>query len=128
DGAVIETADLRDADFPTARAVLLLDVLHYLPAAAQEELLARAVRALEPGGVLFIRDADAAAGWRFTATRIQERLATMARRQFRQRFHYRSTAEWRALLAAYGLEVSSEPMSMGTPYANVLIQARRPSL
>jgi uncharacterized protein (DUF2062 family) len=128
DEAVIETADLREAGFPTARALLLLDVLHYLPAAAQEELLARAVAALEPGGVLFIRDADAAGGWRFTATRIQERLATMARRQLRQRFHYRSTAEWRALLTAHGLEVSAEPMSMGTPYANVLLQGKRPSL
>ncbi len=68
--AEIVTADLRDADFPAADAVLLLDVLHYLPAAGQEELLARAAAALEPGGLLLIRDADAAAGWRFTATRV----------------------------------------------------------
>lgn len=123
--AVIETADLREAEFPPSRIVLLLDVLHYLPAAAQEELLARAARALEPGGLLLLRDANAAGGWRFTATRLQERLASLARRHFRQRFHYRSLAEWRGLLETLGLEVETEPMSEGTPYANVLIRGRR---
>jgi len=123
--AVIETADLRDADFPPSRVVLLLDVLHYLPADAQEELLARAARALERGGLLLLRDANADGGWRFTATRLQERLSALARRHFRQRFHYRGLAEWRRILEALGFEVETEPMSEGTPYANVLIRARR---
>lgn len=123
DDVEIEQADLRQAVFPAAEAVMLLDVLHYLPAAAQEELLARAAAALPPGGVLFLRDADAAGGWRFTATRLQERLASWGRRDFRQRFHYRSTAEWRALLEGLGLTTEAEPMSQGTPYANVLIRA-----
>lgn len=125
DRATIETAHLRDAIFPAARAVLLLDVLHYLPAPGQEDLLARVARALEPGGVLLIRDADAAAGARFTATRVQERLMALARRHWKQRFHYRSAAEWRALLERLGLETDEEPMGMGTPYGNVLIAARR---
>jgi uncharacterized protein (DUF2062 family) len=33
--ATIETGDLRTTDFPTAEAILLLDVLHYLPAPDQ---------------------------------------------------------------------------------------------
>lgn len=123
--AHIETGDLRTAHVPTAEAVLLLDVLHYLPADSQETLLARIATALAPGGVLLIRDADAAAGWRFTATRLQERLSSLARRDFRQRFHYRSAAEWRDLLAKQGLTVDVQPMGMGTPYANVLLAARR---
>ena len=122
---VIETADLRDAELPAARAALLLDVLHYLPAEAQEDLIARVAGALEPGGLLLIRDADAAAGWRFTAVRIQERACALARRHWRQRFHYRSAAEWRRLLESAGFAVDVEPMGMGTPYANVLLAARR---
>ncbi|HSF42140.1 MAG TPA: DUF2062 domain-containing protein [Thermoanaerobaculia bacterium] len=125
DHATIETADLRSADFPTSQAVLLLDVLHYLPAAAQEDLLARIARALAPGGVLLIRDADAGAGWRFTATRTQERLMALARRHWKQRFHYRSAAQWRELLERLGLSTDEEPMGMGTPYGNVLIAARQ---
>jgi uncharacterized protein (DUF2062 family) len=123
--AGIETADLRTADLPAARAILLLDVLHYLPTADQEALLAKAAAALIPGGVLLIRDADAAAGGRFTATRVQERLSALARGHWRQRFHYRSAGEWKGLLARLGLTVDVQPMGMGTPYANVLLAARR---
>jgi uncharacterized protein (DUF2062 family)/2-polyprenyl-3-methyl-5-hydroxy-6-metoxy-1,4-benzoquinol methylase len=123
--ARIETGDLRSADLPTADAILLLDVLHYLPAPGQETLLARIAAALAPGGVLLIRDADADAGWRFTATRIQERFSSISRRNFRQRFHYRSAAEWGDLLEKLGLTVDVQPMGMGTPYANVLLAARR---
>ncbi len=123
--ATIDLADLRDAGLPAAGAALLLDVLHYLPAEGQLDLLSRIRTALEPGGLLLIRDADAAGGWRFTATRIQERSCALARRHFRQRFHYRSAAEWSALLESAGFAVEVRPMGMGTPYANVLIAARR---
>ncbi|MEA2560386.1 MAG: hypothetical protein QOH06_1890 [Acidobacteriota bacterium] len=123
--AEIRIGDLMDIPLPPARAALLLDVLHYLPAPAQEELLARVAAALEPGGLLLIRDADAAGGWRFTATRIQERACALARRHWQQRFHYRSAAEWRRLLESAGFRVDVEPMAEGTPYANVLLAARR---
>jgi uncharacterized protein (DUF2062 family)/trans-aconitate methyltransferase len=123
--AAIETADLCEAELPNASAILLLDVLHYLPPAEQEALIARAAAALEPGGVLLIRDADAAAGWRFTATRLQERFSSLLRGRLRQRFHYRSAAEWQEMLGRLGLAVDIAPMGMGTPYANVLLAARR---
>ncbi len=124
--ARIETADLRTAELPAAAAVLLLDVLHYLPAADQEALLGKAAAALAPGGVLLIRDADADAGWRFTATRAQERLSALARGHWRQRFHYRNATEWREMLTQLNLAVDVQPMGMGTPYANVLLAGRRP--
>jgi uncharacterized protein (DUF2062 family)/SAM-dependent methyltransferase len=123
--AHIETADLRTAPLPAADTVLLLDVLHYLPAGAQEDLLARIAAVLSAGGHLLIRDADASAGWRFTATRLQERFSALARRHWRQRFHYRGRAEWTGLLEALGFEVIDKPMGQGTPYANVLLTARR---
>jgi uncharacterized protein (DUF2062 family)/trans-aconitate methyltransferase len=123
--AEIEIADLRTADFPQADAILLLDVLHYLAAADQEAVLSKAVSVLRPGGVLLIRDADAAAGWRFTAARFQERFSALVRRHWKQRFHYRSAAEWGELLKMSGLTVDVQPMGMGTPYANVLLAGRR---
>lgn len=125
--ARIDTADLRNAEIPPARVILLLDVLHYLPAVAQEDLLARIAAALEPGGLLLVRDADAAGGWRFTATRLQERLCALARLHWRQRFHYRSQAEWLALLEKNGLAATAKPMAQGTPYANVLMIGRKPT-
>jgi uncharacterized protein (DUF2062 family)/SAM-dependent methyltransferase len=125
DAATIEVGDLRQVALPEAAAVYLLDVLHYLGAAEQEELLDRVAAALAPGGILVLREADAAAGAAFARTRFAERLCALARGHFRQRFHFRSDAEWRGLLAKRGFAVTSVPMSEGTPYANVLIEGRR---
>jgi uncharacterized protein (DUF2062 family)/trans-aconitate methyltransferase len=125
DQARIDVANLQDdSELPPSRVVLLLDVLHYLPAGAQEDLLRKIAGTLEPGGLLLIRDADAGAGWRFTATRIQERSCALARRHWKQRFHYRSAAEWSRLLESMGFTVDLQAMSMGTPYGNVLLTAR----
>lgn len=123
--AVIDTADLRTAELPTANAILLLDVLHYLPEADQDALLSRAAAALAPGGVLLLREADADAGWRFTATRLQERLSSLLRGVLRPRFHFRSIAGLQQKLSELGLSVEAQPMAMGTPYGNVLLTARR---
>jgi uncharacterized protein (DUF2062 family) len=130
DEVTVEAGDLGSARLPAAQVVLLLDVLHYLPADAQESLLARIAAALEPGGLLLIRDADAAGGGRFFATRVQERICALARRHWRQRFHYRTAEEWRQLLRQAGLEIAVDGvtgMAEGTPYSNVLIEARRPA-
>ena len=125
DAARIETADLAGYTPPPADRVLLIDVLHYLDAAAQERLVAAALRSLAPGGALLVREADAAGGWSFFVTRAAERVAAVLRGRLSQRFHYRSTEEWRRLLAAEGCEVRSAPARAGTPFANVLIEAAK---
>lgn len=125
DAARVTVWDAAYEDLPRARAFLLLDVLHYLPAAEQERLVERAARALEPGGVVILREADAGLGWRFFLTRAAERLCALWRRHWRQRFHYRTADGWRRLLEGAGLCVSTRPMWAGTPYANQLIEARR---
>ena len=122
----VEVADLRQAELPPADAILLFDVLHYLPSPDQERLLARAAAALRPGGVLLVREADAGAGWRFFAIRCSERLMAWLRRDWRQPFHYRSQAAWLALLARLGLAASVAPMGSGTPYANILLRGEMP--
>jgi uncharacterized protein (DUF2062 family) len=126
--AAIETADLLGTPLPQVDAVLLIDVLHYLPPAEQQLLLSRIAGVLPAGGRLLVREADAGAGWRFLAVRASERLAALWRldwRRWRQGFHYRPQAEWLDLLASRGLCAEARPMGMGTPYANVLIQAVR---
>ncbi|HTQ78682.1 MAG TPA: DUF2062 domain-containing protein [Thermoanaerobaculia bacterium] len=120
--ATIEVGDLREAALPPAEAVYLLDVLHYLSAAEQEALLDRVAAVVPAGGRLVLREADAAGGAAFFRTRAAERLCAWARGHFRQRFHFRSDAEWRRLLAERGFAVRAVPMSQGTPYANVLVE------
>jgi len=125
--ATVHAADVREIRIPTSEAIVLLDVLHYLDAPDQEDLLAGAAAALASAGVLWIREADADGGLRFHLTRIQERLSAWSRGEWRRRFHYRSAAAWGDLLAGHGLSVETSPMAAGTPFANVLIAGRRPA-
>ena len=71
-----------------------------------------------------MREADAAAGAGFLAVRAAERLAAIGRGDGFRRFAYRSTAEWSRRLEAAGFSVATAPMSGGTPFANVLMEAR----
>jgi SAM-dependent methyltransferase len=123
--AVIETADLSSARLPPCDLAAILDVFHYLDPAIQDDLLARTIAALRPGGVLVVREADAAAGLRFRAVSWSESIAAALRGDRGRRFHYRSAREWGLALEAMGLATEIRPMGRGTPFANVLVTARK---
>jgi len=117
--------DARTAEIPAARCVVMLDLLHYFPAAEQDALLARAAAALEPGGRLLVREADAAGGLRFRLTAFFERLALGSGVTRGEGLVFRPAAEIAAALEALGTSVRVLPMSEGTPLANVLFVADR---
>ena len=123
--AQVQAQDLRYAKLLQSSVVVLLDVLHYLEAQAQEALLAKAATALRPGGTLLVREADAAGAASFLITRSAERIAALMRGNARQIFHYRSAEEWEQMLARLGFIATTEPSSQGTPFSNVLLVARR---
>jgi SAM-dependent methyltransferase len=125
--AQLDRGDVCDLDFQPASVIVLLDVLFYLGEADQARVVEKAAAALEPGGLLLLREPDAGAGMSFHVTKWVERLACAARGALRQRLHYRSTAQWMAQLATHGLVVQTMPMSDGTPFANVLFAARKVS-
>ena len=121
--ASFECGDIRALPFGEADAVLLLDVLHYLDSAAQDDILDRVRRALPPGGVLLLRVADATGSLRSRITLAADRLA-MALRGFRPGpFHCRPVQAWQRRLAQGGFRVEARDMSAGTPFANVLLVA-----
>jgi uncharacterized protein (DUF2062 family) len=103
-------------------AVLILDVLHMMSAEQQEGLLAAMVSALEPGGVMLVREANAAAGWRFRTVRAANRLRAMAFGKWRRRLHFRTTAEWLVCFDRLGLEAEVIQMEHGTPLGSVLFR------
>lgn len=127
DRAVICQGDIRIFDLPGCSAVIILDVLLYLNAAEQWHILQRIASTLLPGGILLLREGDAAGGLRYHVTRLAEHICCLWRGQGWQALHYRSKAEWIALLEELGFSVDSLPMSQGTPFSNVLFRATRVS-
>ncbi len=124
--ATITPFNLSEAhEIPRADVITLFDVLHYLDANSQVSLIKRIANAISPGGLLLVRDADAAAGLSFRTTHFAERIAAISRGHFRQRFHFRSRAQWNELFSDCGFAIETLPMSEGTPFANVLWVARR---
>jgi trans-aconitate methyltransferase len=124
DAATIVEDDLAKAAVPPCDAVTLLDVAHYLPIPVQDKLFARVRAALPPGGRLFVREADAAGGAGFLAVRAAERLAAIRGGAGLRRFAYRTVAELSRGLETSGFTVTATPMGRGTPFANVLLEAR----
>ena len=116
--------DIRTAAFGRADAVVVLDVLHYMPMADQDRVLARIRDALSPGGVLLLRVGDADGGLRFRVGNWVDWTVAFVRGHGATRFHCRSVAQWRRDLEGLGFAVQATPMSQGTPFANVLLVAR----
>ena len=117
--------DIRDATLPPCSAIVLIDVLMYLEESDQFRVLQKAAAALEPGGLLLVREADACAGLAFLVTRWSERLLEILRGRLRNRLHYRSAIQWAGLIESLGFSVSVAPMSAGTPFANMLFHCKK---
>ena len=106
-------------------AALLFDVLHLMPEAEQRRIVRGIWTRLPAGGLLLVREVDAAAGGGFQAVRIGNRIKALAVGRWRQTFHFRTASEWRAVFASAGFEVETRPMGEGTPFANVLFRLRK---
>ncbi|HJV72168.1 class I SAM-dependent methyltransferase [Ideonella sp.] len=115
--------DICEAPLPASDVVVMLDVLHYFPHAAQATLLQRVHAALAPQGRLLVRIGDASKRHRFAMSQWVDRVVTRARGHRVPPTFCRPLAEWVALLDGLGFFVRSVPMSQGTPFANVLLVA-----
>ena len=123
DAAVFTAGDMCRADFGQVDAVVVLDVLHYVGIAAQDDVLRRIRDALAPRGVLVLRVGDADGGWPFRFSVWVDHVVTFVRGHRNSRLHCRPLAEWKAALAGLGFTVRSLPMNKGTPFANILLVA-----
>jgi len=122
--ATVEVGDVRDAEIPPCDVVAILDVLHYVPVPDQDRVLARCATAITPGGRLLLRVCDADAGVRAAITRLSDQAITLLRGGW-PRLHTRGLKSWITAVERVGFGVEAAPMSAGTPFANVLLVARR---
>jgi SAM-dependent methyltransferase len=126
DDARVLCGDMCEVPFPDCDTVVILDVLHYVDLAAQDAVLARVHAALVPGGVLLLRigDVDRRAG--FVVSQWVDRLVTWTRGHRVPPTWGRPLRDWLATLERLGFVAEARPMSQGTPFANVLLVARKP--
>jgi len=121
--AAVLCGDICQVSLPASDVVVILDVLHYFPHAAQAELLQRVRQALGPRGRLLLRIGDAADRRRFRVSQWVDRTVTRVRGHRVTPTFCRPLDEWRQLLEGLDFRVQSLPMSRGTPFANVLLVA-----
>jgi SAM-dependent methyltransferase len=117
--------DMRKVDFPAVDVVVILDVLHYITVPEQDQVLARVREALDTTrGTLLLRVGDAARKRGFWASQWVDAVVTFVRGHRVVPQYGRTLAQWIAQLQSLGFTVQSQPMSQGTPFANVLLVAR----
>jgi SAM-dependent methyltransferase len=125
-------ADMREAALPACDLVVILDVLHYVNIAEQDAVLLRVRDALRAGAAdshtqraprLLLRVGDAANRRAFVISQWVDRLVTRVRGYGAAPTWGRPLAAWTTELQSLGFDVSSVPMSQGTPFANVLLVA-----
>jgi uncharacterized protein (DUF2062 family)/SAM-dependent methyltransferase len=112
---------------PTFSVALLFDVLHLMSATDQARVVGAIFDRLPVGGILLVREVDAAAGPGFHAVRIGNRIKAIAVGRWRQRFHFRSADHWRTVFEQAGFLVHTGPMGEGTPFANIMFRLTKPS-
>jgi O-methyltransferase involved in polyketide biosynthesis len=119
----LSVGDICHADLAGFDTIVLLDVLHYIPYAQQDALLARIAATLRPGERLILRVGNAHGGWRFRYSQWVDRLVARAHGLRLKRLYGRPAQAWENMLRSYGFAVVAQPMSDGTLFANVLLVA-----
>jgi len=115
--------DICTLSLPASDVVVILDVMHYFPHAAQAALMQRVRQALAPRGRLLMRIGDAGDARRFRISQWVDHAVSWARGHRVPPTFCRPLADWVALLEGLDFHVRSLPMSHGTPFANVLLVA-----
>jgi len=119
--------DMSQIDFGQADTVVILDVLHYVSHAAQDDVLRRVKTALTPGGTLLLRVGNASAGLPFHISNWVDMIVTFVRGNRLSSLYCRTLHDWQQALTGLGFEVQTLPMNEGTPFANILLVARLPA-
>jgi SAM-dependent methyltransferase len=114
--------DVRDAPLEGPfDAVYVLDVMHHLPRADQEQVLERLRSLLAPGGMLLMKDITTEPRFGLYFTHALDRLMV----GWREPLAYRHHREWAEMLSALGFKVRMVRVPDVLPYPHVVIAARK---
>ena len=108
--------------------VVMIDTLYKLPCDDWDELFARILERLAPGGLFLLKEMDPERRVKAAWNRIQERLANAARLTLGSGFAYETGEQMRARLVSAGfVDIRARDLGAWYPHPHVLYSARRPS-
>jgi SAM-dependent methyltransferase len=122
-GGDYHVGDICSADLGSPDAVVLLDVLHYIPPEPQLTVLRRVRAALPAGGLLLTRVGDADGSLPFRFSTWVDKVVMAARGRGFGPLYCRPLREWLQVLAGCGFRTDTVAMRAGTPFANVMLLA-----
>lgn len=119
---VMEVVNL-EHNFPKARydGVLLLDVLHHLSPDIQQAVLSDCVAGLAEKGTLIIKECGTKPSWKKWVNYLNDAIGAPL-----EKTHPRSEQEWAESLKALGLEPRTVRVDQSSPYAHILVMAKKP--
>ncbi len=126
-GVTFSVADGVDA-LPAGEGghVVIFDVLHYLDAAAQRDLLDRAAACVAPGGLCLIRETPRDGSWRFRVTQLEEMLIHAILWMKSRAVHFPSVEEVTGPFVRRGFSAEIRPLWGRTPFNSHLFVLRAP--
>ncbi len=105
--------------------VSLLDVLHYIPAAEQAQVLGEAARRVAPGGWCIIRTTPRDESWRFRFTQWEEWFCRAISWMSRPAVDYPTLNEIQAFFPKEEFAAEVRPLWGSTPFNSWLLALRR---
>jgi len=119
-------ANAQGIDLPACRAATIIDVLYLIPWEEQIEVLAKLVRALEPGGTLLIKEMSEQPSWKYAWNWFEEWLAVRIIKITQgNRFYFRKIEDWLSLLNSLGLDSKAIRVDRGYIYPHVLFVGQK---
>lgn len=119
-GLSFVAGDARSIPASSFPVIVVVDLLHHMPYAAQEELLTRAVHVLRPGGWLVVKDLERRPLWKYLFHYFEDWISYGG-----QPLYFRGREEMVGLLDGLGLEVEVVPIGRWRPYPLVLYRCQR---
>lgn len=124
--SAFDCRDLLGIESPVRGHVGMLDVLQYLSAEMQQQILARAASLLDPQyGLLIVRSGIEDSSWRFRITHGIDVFARAIHWMKTPPVVYPTRETFATALAGGGLGIEFRPLWGGTPFNNYLIVARK---
>lgn len=112
--------DIRASRLTGCRGLTMIDFLHHIPFALQEEILRKIPALLGDDGVLVIKEYGDRPRWKYWATWVFEAVFYPA-----DKLTYRPVPEWVRLLTGLGFAVTTHTAGEGSFVPSVIIVARK---